>query len=289
MLSLNEQRNYKMQKVKIPSLKVFKYISVSFYKRAFSLSSQKTRAGMALEGSLVLPVFLFFMMTVLLGLEVVRFQSQVQEALHQVGNRNAVMNYQEKYLGGMKENVPLQIETYLSDQLEPFFCVQGGRSGVTVQDLSVLNEGKIEYKVSYDVKPFINWIPIGKITVNDRFFSHGWIGYTNQTGQEKASDPETYVYITRTGSKYHLQQDCTHLRIQAEAVKYEQIEVLRNTSGGKYYACARCRPLKAGIVYITLEGSSFHKQADCSSLKRTVYMVPLSEVPEYSPCSKCGA
>lgn len=242
---------------------------------------------MALEGSLVLPVFLFFMMTILLSIEIVRFQSQVQEALHQVGNKNAFLGYQVKYLGEINENVSEQVDAYLSNQLEPFFCVQEGRGGVKVKDLSVLDEGKIEYRVSYDVKPFINWIPIGKITINDRFFSHGWIGYTNQMGQGKPGEAETYVYITRTGSKYHLVQDCIYLRIQARAVEYEQLETLRNASGGKYYACTRCRPLDAGIVYITFEGSSFHGQADCPSLKRTVYMVPLNEVTEYSPCSKC--
>lgn len=103
MLSLDGQSNYKMQKVKVPSLKVFKYINVSFYKGAFFLSSVKAKAGMALEGSMVFPVFLFFIMTILLSLEAVRFQSQVQEALHQTGNKNAFLEYQVKYLGESKK------------------------------------------------------------------------------------------------------------------------------------------------------------------------------------------
>ena len=262
MLSLDGQSNYKMQKVKVPSLKVFKYINVSFYKGAFFLSSVKAKAGMALEGSMVFPVFLFFIMTILLSLEAVRFQSQVQEALHQTGNKNAFLEYQVKYLGG--------------------------EEGIYLQDLSVLKEGKIEYKISYELKPFINWIPIGKIIINDRFFSHGWIGYVNGSEQEKEGETEIYVYITQTGRKYHLLRECTYLCVEIEAVKYEQIEDLRNFSGGKYYACERCRPLKAGTVYITSEGRSYHGQADCSSLKRTIYMVPLKEVAEYDPCSKCG-
>ena len=286
MLSLDGQSNYKMQKVKVPSLKVFKYINVSFYKGAFFLSSVKAKAGMALEGSMVFPVFLFFIMTILLSLEAVRFQSQVQEALHQTGNKNAFLEYQVKYLGGIKENVPKQVKTYLDSQLSPYLCIQGGEEGIYLQDLSVLKEGKIEYKISYELKPFINWIPIGKIIINDRFFSHGWIGYVNGSEQEKEGETEIYVYITQTGRKYHLLRECTYLCVEIEAVKYEQIEDLRNFSGGKYYACERCRPLKAGTVYITSEGRSYHGQADCSSLKRTI--VPLKEVAEYDPCSKCG-
>ncbi len=243
---------------------------------------------MALEGSMVFPVFLFFIMTILHSLEAVRFQSQVQEALHQTGNKNAFLEYQVKYLGGIKENVPKQVKTYLDSQLSPYLCIQGGEEGIYLQDLSVLKEGKIEYKISYELKPFINWIPIGKIIINDRFFSHGWIGYVNGSEQEKEGETEIYVYITQTGRKYHLLRECTYLCVEIEAVKYEQIEDLRNFSGGKYYACERCRPLKAGTVYITSEGRSYHGQADCSSLKRTIYMVPLKEVAEYDPCSKCG-
>ena len=55
---------------------------------------------MALEGSLVLPIFLFFMMTVFLGLEAVRFQSNVLEALHQAGNAAAFEGDSEGYIGG---------------------------------------------------------------------------------------------------------------------------------------------------------------------------------------------
>ncbi len=288
MLSLNGQCNCKMQMVKVPSLKVFKYRNVSFYKGAFFLSSVKIKAGMALEGSLVFPIFLFFIMTILLSLEAVRFQSQVQEALHQAGNKNAFLEYKVKYLEGAQENASEQVKMYLDSQLSPYLCIQGGPEGVQLQDFSVLEEGTVEYKISYELKPFINWIPIGKITINDRFFSHGWIGYVNEAEQKKDGEPEKYVYITRTGSKYHLLRDCTYLHIRIEAVNYEQVEDMRNASGGKYYACERCRPQKAGTVYVTSEGSSFHGQADCSSLKRTIYMVPLREIPEYSPCSKCG-
>lgn len=277
-----------MQKVKIPSLNVFKYKNVSFKKRAFFLSSGKTKGGMALEGSLVLPVFLFFMMTVLLSLEVVRFQSQVQEALQQTGNRIAFLEYQVNYSEGTRESAIGQIRKYLRNQTAPYLCVQGGEKGVILEDLSKPENGEIEYKVNYNLKPFITWIPIGNITINDRFFSHGWTGYTNLNVGEKEDSQEKYVYITRTGSKYHLSCDCTYLRIQIQAADYNQISTMRNSEGGKYYACSRCRPLNGGIVYITSDGGSFHGHADCSSLKRTVYMVPLSELSEYGLCSKCG-
>lgn len=243
---------------------------------------------MALEGSLVLPVFLFFMMTILLSLEAVRFQSQVQEALYQAGNRSAFLEHQVKYTEGTKEDVENQVKEYLRDQLYPYLCVKGGENGVLLEDLSTLADGRIAYQVSYRLKPFVNWIPIGDITISDKFFSHAWTGYSGIEAWDNNKQNEIYVYITDTGSKYHLSCNCSYLGMQVKAVDYEQITTLRNEAGGKYYACLRCKPYKGGTVYITSDGSSFHGQSDCSSLKRTVYMIPLREAAGYGPCSKCA-
>lgn len=277
-----------MQTVKVPSLNVYQIKKIMSDKRAFFLSSMKSRASMALEGSLVLPVFLFFMMTVLLSLEAVRFQSQVQEALYQTGNRSAALEHQVKYSGGMREDVESQIREYLGSQLYPYLCVKGGENGVLLENLSTPANGEIAYQVSYKLKPFIDWIPIGEITINDRFFSHAWTGYSGIETWDDGSQKEVYVYITDTGSKYHLSDGCTYLRIQVHAVNYEQLAMLRNEAGGKYYACLRCKPYRGGTVYITSDGSSFHGRSDCSSLKRTVYRIPISEAAGYSPCSKCA-
>lgn len=243
---------------------------------------------MALEGSLVLPIFLFFMMTVLLSLEVVRFQSEVQEAIYQVGNRSAILEHQVKYSGAVRENVEGQIKEYLGSQLYPYLCVKGGESGVLLKDLSTPVDGGIAYQVNYQIKPFVSWLPIGDITISDRFFGHAWTGYSGIETWENDIQKEIYVYITNTGSKYHLSPDCTYLHMHVQAVDYEQLTTLRNETGGKYYACLRCKPYGGGTVYITSDGSSFHGRADCSSLKRTVYMIPISEAAGYSPCSKCA-
>lgn len=274
--------------IKIPSLKKLKANSISFCKRALFLSSGKPKGGMALEGSLALPIFLFIMMTIMLSLEAVRFQSNVQEALYQTGNKRAYEEYQVQYLGGERSDAHGQIKEYLNSQLYPYLCVAGGESGVTVQDLSTADgNGRVEIWAEYKIKSFIEWIPIGQIRIKERFVSHPWIGYNNVENLDTAEE-ETYVYVTKTGSKYHLSDHCTYLRVQLRAVNYDKISSLRNELGGKYHACQRCRPVKGGMVYITGEGSSYHGKADCSALKRTVYMIPLSEANSYGACSKCA-
>lgn len=274
--------------VEIPSLKTHKIKNNPFKKRAFFLSSGKLKGSMALEGSLVLPIFLFFVMTVLLSLEVVRFQSDVMEALYQSGNQYAFSGYLIKYANETVPDGKDQIKEYLESQTHPYLCVTGGENGVLLQNLSTIKEnGKIELIAEYQLRPFINWIPIGEIKVKDCFFSHAWTGYID-SGMHGSGQEETYVYVTKTGSKYHLSYECTYLRVQVQAVNYESVFSLRNQSGEKYYACLRCKPGKGGIVYITADGNSYHGQSNCSSLKRTVYMIPLSEANNYSPCSKCA-
>lgn len=272
---------------KIPSLKEVKTRIVSFCKRALFLSSAKPKGSMALEGSLVLPVFLFFIMTVLLSLEAVRFQSNIQEALHQAGNRKAFSEYQVRYLEGESSNIYGQVNEYLGNQLFPYLCVAGGEGGVALEDMSSEENGRIEISAEYGIKPFIGWLPIGRVRIKDRFISHAWIGYSKAENQD-SKEEDTYVYVTRTGSKYHLSHNCTYLRVQLQAVSYERVFSLRNGSGEKYHACQRCRPVKGGMVYITEGGNSYHGRSDCSALKRTVYMIPLSEADGYGACSKCA-
>ena len=242
---------------------------------------------MALEGSLVLPVFLFFMMTILLSLEAVRLQSNVMEALHQAGNSYAFAGYQIKYEHQASPDVRGEVKEYLASQLYPALCVAGEEEGIVLEDVSdVCESGRIELKVSYGLKPFISWIPVGEIMIQDRFVSHGWIGYTGME-TPKNSIQEIYVYVTETGSKYHASYNCTYLRVQVQSISYENIFSLRNQSGEKYYACARCKPGNGGVVYFSAGGSSYHSQSDCSALKRTVYMIPLSQANGYGACSKC--
>lgn len=243
---------------------------------------------MALEGSLVLPVFLFFMMTVLLSIEAVRFQCNMQEALFLAGNDRAFEEYQVKYAMGERAEAAEQVKEYLGSQIYPYLCVAEGENGVKLQELSDGDEsGSIEITAEYRLKPFIYWLPVGEIIIKDRFFSHAWVGYTGLAMQKKEGQ-ETYVYITKTGKKYHMSYDCTYLRVKIQAVNCEKVSSLRNTSGGKYYACERCRPVGDGTVYITTDGNSYHGKSDCPSLKRMIHMVPLDEAEGYGACSKCA-
>ena len=97
------------------------------------------------------------------------------------------------------------------------------------------------------------------------------------------------VYITKTGTAYHLDRNCTYLNPKIKTAPAQSVTDLRNASGGKYAPCGSCGAGGSGNqVYITDYGSSYHKRLECPGLKRTIYTVPLSEAGTRGRCSKCG-
>lgn len=265
---------------------------ISFPKRvSFSLPFY-LKAGMTLEGCLVIPFFLFFMGTLLYSLEMVRFQSDAYEALHQVGSKACFWEYESAYgQGSTVRNVDVEeeIKQYLNEQSLPYLCVEDGSSGVAVSAAyDKYGRGNIAISIYYAMKPFIRWLPIGEIRINDGYFGHSFIGYTgDNTGNEERA-PDIYVYITPHGSKYHFSEDCTYLKVQIKAASAETVNALRNRSGEKYYPCEYCEPAENGLVYVTEWGNRYHGKSDCPTLKRTVYIIPLSEAGTRTACSKCG-
>ena len=270
---------------KVPSLS-------SFFRRASFSFPIFLKAGMALEGCLVMPLFFLFMATLLYSLEMVRFQSDAYEAMHQVGSKMCFLAYEEVYGQGtanlFSENHEEEIKQYLGEQTFPYLCVDGGSDGLCVNTLwDDCQQGNVEIQISYAMKPFIRWLPTGDIGISDAFFGHGFVGYRGDS-ENGVRNPEIYVYITPSGSKYHLSQNCTYLKIDIRAESAEEITGIRNKSGEKYVPCEVCHPGKYGLVYLTEWGNKYHGETDCPALRRTVYLVPLSQTGGRSACSKCG-
>ncbi len=289
MLSLKRQHITNESKVFIPSLKAITNKVNRSGVRAFFFSHVGFKGSMALEGSMMFPVFLFFIMTVMLSLEAVRLQSNVREALYQAGNEKSFAGFEMKYGNGGDVDGAALVKAYMEEQIAPYLCTAGEDEGIKVRDLSSMEtDGYVWLKADYGVKPFINWIPIGEVLFEDEFFSHAWIGFSGSEIPGTPENKDIYVYITKTGSKYHCSLDCSYLRVPVKTIDSRGLADVRNSSGGKYYACEKCGGSDKGLVYITSDGSRYHSRADCSSLKRTVYMIPLSKASGYLPCSKCG-
>lgn len=260
------------------------------------------RGSMTLEAAFALPFFLFAVLNILFAVNIIGTQSRINAALHQVGNKLAFAGY--AYENTVGDILPEGLagvavtEGYARGQIveyvgRPYLeksCVKGGAGGLSFAGSSVMGaEDVIDLKISYRVRPFVELMGFDGFLMSQRYYGRAWTGYDVAGSASDGTAEDPMVYITKTGTVYHLDRNCTYLNPKIEAVPSEAVSSRRNASGGKYTPCGSCGAAGGGSeVYITDYGSSYHKRLDCPGLKRTIYTVPLSEVGARGRCSKCG-
>jgi len=101
----------------------------------------------------------------------------------------------------------------------------------------------IDIILSYTVKIPVPFFSLREMPFLQRVRIRGFTGLTpeihvenNVDNKEEEDNDKTDVYITETGSVYHLTKECSHLRLSIEEVDYNNMDNLRNDGGGKYYA-----------------------------------------------------
>ncbi len=273
---------------------------MQFAKRASLIFSRK-RGSMTLEAAFALPFFLFVVLNILFAVNIIGTQSRIGAVLHQVGNKMAFAGYSyENTVGGVLPEGLASVawssayargqviagvgSSYLSDS-----CVKGGAGGLSFAGSSVMEEGDIiDLQVSYRVKPFVDLLGFDGFRMSQRYYAKAWTGYDASGSVSDMTAEDPMVFITETGTVYHLNRDCTYLNPSVEAVPVGAVKNQRNEAGAKYAPCGLCGAFPEGEVYITHYGSSYHSQLNCPGLKRTIYTVPLSQVGGRGRCSKCG-
>lgn len=284
MLFLSKNINCHQVRIKVLSL------IISKKEAAFSFPFFKTRASLTVEAAIVLPLFLFYMMTILYTLEIVRFQSDIWEALHQVSTEDGFWAY-EKYYG--KKNTEIsdatqRVHDYLRQQELPYLCVKDKEKGIEISKIqNYTEEGIIKMSAIYEVIPFIKCLPIGEILIEENCVMHEFIGYRG-SGEDIVNRKPMYVYITPLGERYHYAEDCTYLKVQTMKADRKDMELLRNGSGEIYYECKMCTSTWQKTVFYTKWGNRYHGTTDCHALKKTIYIVPISEVKDRIVCTKCN-
>jgi hypothetical protein len=280
--------------------------------------------SMTVEAALVLPLFLFFISNILFIFDMVRLQSRMLSALHETGKQTAEYSYFFRYatadlmslqagenlydgemgadlgeLGGAVFSFFLS-ETYVRKSVETFLgtdyldhtCLDGGAGAISYLRSDILASGDIiDITADYRVRPFIPVFGLQNFSMQSRYYAHAWVGYDvgGELPDAEGKENEKMVYITETGTVYHLDRNCTYLQPSIHTSTVLQLESERNTSGGRYYPCEICHPPSTGSVLITDTGNRYHSSTSCPGLKRTVHEVPLSSVEgKMPPCSKCG-
>lgn len=275
-------------------------IPFTFQKRV-SLSgfSKSRQASMTVEAAIVFSIFLIAVINLLSVLEFVRLQSNMSSALHQVGKKLSIYGYAYDKSGLELEEYSLSsvafsylyvknaVEKYIGKEYLDNTVLTNGSSGLNYGNSKIMEDDRIDIIARYKVSGLFTYNGIKGIPMYSRFYGHVWNGYDveNKGGLE---EEEIYVFITKNGTVYHRNRNCTYLNPSVKAVFYEDLKEKRNENGAIYYACERCENGKKTVVYITEHGTRYHTSLECSGLKRTIYSILLSEVGDRLPCSKCG-
>lgn len=271
--------------------------------------------SMTVEAALVLPLFLFTVLSLSFLIELVRIQVHIGCAMGQVSKELAAYGYTYSKLkekikeqgneerreekdknsgaGIRVETLPgiILAQSRLVDLIGEDFLdssiVVNGSGGLNLIGTEILKDDTwIKLVVSYKVKLPFSVFPDPEIKVIQHSCSHAWLGcsYGNIQGEDKT----TIVYMTEHGSRYHLSRGCKYLNIRSRYVTKDEIFGCRNRSGGKYYPCHRCMG-KAEGYFITEYGNSYHTRSDCTAISRNIIEKRLEEVEDiFACCKECG-
>jgi hypothetical protein len=188
------------------------------------------------------------------------------------------------------------MQDYLDVSTINRFCIKNGFDGIHTYLSGFLKEDHaIDIILSYDIKLPLLFLEIQDIPVMQRVRLRGWNGHQVAKKNETSNSPtpdgdnEKMVYITDTGTVYHLYQDCTYLKLSIRDTNLGQVGNLRNEAGGKYTECNLCKDTVSGTqtVYITDSGDRYHWHLACSGLKRTIITIPISKTGGRNLCSRC--
>lgn len=241
--------------------------------------------SMTVEAAMVLPIFLFAICNIIQFFVLMNFQNLLQMDMDNSVRQLSCVAYMEGEESKISESyAKMLILSGKAGEKAADVGIIGGKYGICfirseLSPNSEINSVVADYiwKRSGISIPFVqksSYIP--------------WIGKSFL--EDESSDSDQYVYITQKGTVYHTSQNCTYLTRCIKSVLYSKVEEIRNISGGKYKCCERCigeQALESNHVYITDYGDRYHRTKECSTLKRYIIKVKLSQVSGKKQCIKC--
>lgn len=246
----------------------------------------KRKGSLSIEAALVLPVFLFMMICIISLLSLLLFQMRLKECMHEEVKIAAM----ESINKGFPNEAELgeKVISNISDYILKIAPIENGYEGIYFSEAGTDREVLI-LSATYETKLYYDMFGLFHKIFTQKCVQHSWEGYLSGLRTNISDKEEEYVYITHDSEVYHLNRECSHLKLKIEAVESSMVLEKRNNSGAKYYSCEHCKSkLSDGLLYITSDGDKYHNSLSCSGLKRTVMMIPKSEIEGKRVCQRCG-
>lgn len=288
---LNQNQNYKRKVILSP----LKYLYILRDVRAFLFAP--LRGSLTVEAAFVLPVFLFCMVAALQYCRVMETSVRLAGGLTGTGKAMAAAAYLYEYPDDAGDSPGIAVSALSAAYAkQKVMGTAGDTSAIRNANMalsSFLQEDQmIDLVLTYQIRSPIRLVKLPGNFFLQRAGVRAWTGRKaeRQNSGQNGEGPErgTTVYVTVTGSVYHRDLECTHLKLSIREVDRDALSDLRNNGGGKYHACEKCGSHAGDSVYITNEGNRYHTSLSCSGLKRTVKEVTVEEVAGMRECSKCG-
>ena len=278
---------------------------ISFCRENLVRSSFLFSAGMTVEATIVLPLFLFFFFNMGCAIELIRFHGNVQLGLWKIGNELSLYGYaldsgempqeeqEDSWWKGMVGSVfsSTYIKWRLIDDMGKEYINEAplshGTDGLHLWESDILgSEDEIDIVVTYSVSPWSQLIGFTPFRMANRYHSHIWNGY--ELPGNIAEGIRT-VFIAENGTVYHLQRECTYIQLNVHKIWASSFDDNGYYQGRQYKPCVKCTGGKVPVeIYVTQKGNCYHYLKECPGLKRTVYAVNLKDLKGYRLCSRCG-
>lgn len=269
---------------------------------------KRDHGSITLEATLVLPVFVFCIITLMYFFQIMLIQQRVSQGLWETAKEASRYACVYKGVTGGKEGessskttakkwvsgalTALNMSKYLPEEILDNSCIQGGKYGIVYQSSIMQKDENISLAALYQVKFPVMTDLLPTLSFTQQVKSRGFVG-TDKIGltKKEMEDEDIYVYMTKTGTVYHTSLFCTHINLGIQSVSYAKSQEMRNKSGGKYKSCKKCAKSTSvsgqSTVYISDTGDRYHTDLECSGLTRDVRKVKLSELNGVAACQRC--
>lgn len=262
-------------------------------------AGKRAEGSMTLEAACVLPLFLFAMLAILQFAKIETVSTALLAGMQDTAKDMAAYAYIKEIGAPTGDSFAEELlsggisAAYAKSSVVKKANLKSSDGSISLWKSSFTENEMIDLAVTYEVRNTYTILPIPRVKAALRTRVRAWTGRDGngssmQGEDQKETEKEEMVYMTMTGTVYHKDENCTHIKLSIKTVSFEQAKELRNKSGGKYHACERCGGKTEGNVYITDYGDRYHSSLGCSGLKRSVLKIPLSQAEDRRACSKCG-
>lgn len=273
------------------------------WKTSFFASFGMKKASLTVEAALAVPLFLFAILNLYSIMEIYETQMCMQAALHQTAKELAVEGYAYSYTAEtqLSQSLPVQVafsESYVRGRVNQIVSkgkldhsiIKNGSKGISYSFSKIMEKDCIELVAIYGISPRFTMVPFADVYTFTQAKVRAFTGYDPSVEGEGSKEEEVYVYVTNTGTAYHVDRGCTYLKLSIKLVSKTDLAGARNENGGRYKACRYCKSGKSErtLFLVTNQGDKYHTSVSCTGLKRTIKTIPLSKAGGYHPCSRCG-